>query len=112
MGEVIKIVESLLPTLLSMGIGYLAAAMKLSRDKEKRKNADENLRMDSLQLGVGTLLKTELLTIHDRYPRGTAPDAVKDHTEDVYNAYHGLGMNGHGTAIYRDIMGFNERQEK
>lgn len=110
MGEVIKIVESLLPTLLSMGIGYLAAAMKLSRDKENRKNADETLRMDSLRLGVGTLLKTELLSIDEKYPNGVAPEHVKEHTEDVYKAYHGLGMNGHGTAIYRDIMGLDERR--
>ena len=111
MSEVVSIVESLLPTLLSVGIGYLAAAIKLSRDKENRKTADETLRMDSLRLGVGTLLKTELLSIDEKYPDGVAPEHVKDHTEDVYKAYHGLGMNGHGTQMYRDIMGLNERQE-
>ena len=110
MGEVLHIVESLLPTLLSMVIGYLAAAMKLSRDKENRKTADAALRMESLRLGVGTLLKTELLSIHEQYPNGAAPEPVKEQTEDLYEAYHGLGMNGHGTQIYRNIMGLDERR--
>lgn len=85
-------------------IGLLAGMII---DDIMRRHREYSAYEKALMNGVGMLLKIELYDVHDKYPNGNAPDKIKEHIQSVYEAYHGLGMNGYGTQMYNDIMGGN-----
>ena len=62
---------------------------------------------DAMQTGVRVLLLCKLeqqqdTMVHDHH--GVADNDFKLRAQRVYDAYHGLGGNGHGTQVNNDIQ--------
>jgi len=66
----------------------------------------ENQKMDALMDGVRSLLRNELVKTHKECVVKNAGCTLvdKEVTERNYRAYHALGGNGTGTALYDEIM--------
>lgn len=67
---------------------------------------DERGRDSPLSEGVCVLLlcKLEAMQAEMVANHGIAGNALKARAQKVYDAYHALGGNGHGTQINRDIQ--------
>lgn len=63
-------------------------------------------RMDAMQEGTRTILRSRLLDLHEKYvvTGDGCPDWVKQEATQVYEAYHGMGGNGTGTHYYKEII--------
>lgn len=94
------IISGVLTTIIGLLAGMLINELR-------RRRIEYSKHEQALMNGVGMLLKIELYDVHDKYPNGNAPDKIKEHIQGVYEAYHGLDMNGYGTQMYNDIMGGN-----
>lgn len=56
--------------------------------------------------GIRAILRNELIVLHRGLveEQGLCTLADKEYAERTYQAYHELGGNGTGTALYEDIM--------
>jgi hypothetical protein len=70
------------------------------------RRVDERGRDSPLSEGVRVLLlcKLEAMQAEMVANHGIAGNALKARAQKVYDAYHALGGNGHGTQINRDIQ--------
>lgn len=62
-------------------------------------------RDQAMEYGLQTLLYQKLQQIHSEMIRrgGWCPDDLKKTADRIYGAYHALGGNGVGTAMWHDI---------
>ena len=102
-------VGTLAPLLVSAltGVaGYAGGKLRELRRKtaERERAADE--RREALAQGVGLLLRARLTQLHADWvvPGCGCPVSVKREAQEVYRAYHALGLNGTGTHLYREIV--------
>ncbi|MEE8735341.1 hypothetical protein [Bifidobacterium subtile] len=70
------------------------------------RRVDERGRDSPLSEGVRVLLlcKLEAMQAEMVANHGIADNSLKARAQKVYDAYHALGGNGHGTQINRDIQ--------
>lgn len=63
-------------------------------------------RLRAIEAGLRQLLRSRLVEIHREYVVEGKPIRldIKDDADRTYAAYHELGGNGTGSAIYDDIM--------
>lgn len=80
-------------------IGALVGAVVASCKRRSAKG-------DAMEQGMRALMRRELITLHKDYviDLGYCPVIIKDHAGQVYKAYHTLGGNGTGTALYEEIL--------
>lgn len=81
----------------------LKSARRTATEHERRQ---ERL-LDALADGVRELLMSKLeglrhTMVHEQH--GIADDDFKSQAQRVYDCYHALGGNGHGTALNNDIQ--------
>ena len=101
--------ETLSPVVVSIVTGVAGFAMgklrELRRKADEREREDER-RQQALAQGVGLLLRARRTQLHADWvvPGCGCPEAVKREAQEVYRAYHALGLNGVGTHLYREIM--------
>ena len=69
-----------------------------------RRHATE--REEAMELGMRTLLRQKLIDYHKEYvvDEKPCPVRVKEQATAVHDAYHKLGGNGTGTALWQEIM--------
>lgn len=85
--------------------GYLVAKLSDLKRKHEEQEAVEDTKTDALCVGVRSLLRNELVKAHrDTTTRGGCSLLEKEIAERNYNAYHDLGGNGTGTAMFAQIM--------
>lgn len=96
----------LLVSALTGVAGYAGGKLRELRRKatERERTADE--RREALAQGVGLLLRARLTQLHADWvaPGCACPAHVKREAQDVYRAYHALGLNGVGTHLYEELM--------
>jgi hypothetical protein len=67
------------------------------KENERRQNAMER--------GIRSLLRAELVRAHSKWmPRGYCPLETKEYVSRTYDAYHNMGGNDIGSAMYHDLM--------
>ena len=61
--------------------------------------------MDALKEGMRTLLRNELVAAHREWyeEKGYITLEALEFCQQTYNAYHGLGGNGSGDKLFKDI---------
>lgn len=76
-------------------IGWCVASLKRDRKEQK-----------AISNGVGVLLRSRLIDLHERYVIEAQPCSidVKQEADGIYVAYHELGLNGMGTELHRQIL--------
>lgn len=78
--------------------GAVAAGLVVAVKKEKTK-------YDSLQTGMLSLLRAELIRSGEKYlKQGWIPIYAQDAYDNAYIAYHGLGGNGTMTGMHEKVM--------
>lgn len=106
-----EIITSLVSGFILSGVGALCgilwAKLKQARlEARAHENRQERV-LDALSNGVRELLMCKLESlrhtmVHDQ--QGIADDEFKAQSQRIYDCYHALGGNGHGTAINDDIQ--------
>lgn len=60
----------------------------------------------AMEHGMTAILRQQLIELHRIWviERGYAPVEIKEQADDIYEAYSGLGGNGTGTELHRQIL--------
>ena len=80
---------------------------RLNEFDEKREKArkENERRQNAMERGIRSLLRAELVRAHSKWmPRGYCPLETKEYVSRTYDAYHGMGGNDIGSAMYHDLM--------
>lgn len=73
--------------------------------KREEARKENELRQNAMERGIRSLLRAELIHCHAKWmPRGMCPLETKEYIQRTYDAYHGLGGNDIGSAMYADLM--------
>lgn len=90
----------------SIAVGWAMGGIKGAAKEraEAQKEAVED--RDTVRRILRTLLYCRLADMHRRYVVDEIPctPADKQEAEEVYREYHGIGGNGSGTTLYKEIM--------
>lgn len=94
--------DSIFTNLLCAGIlafaGFLWRRMTCYKESQQ-----------SLENGLRALLKDRIISIHEEATQaGYITYAELERAQYIYNAYHGLGGNGTGTALMADLKGMKK----
>lgn len=87
--------------------GILWQQLKQAREKPRLQEARQERQLDLLSEAVRELLLSKLETIRRHMvfdDDGVADDATKKESQRIYDIYHAMGGNGHGTALNNDIQ--------
>lgn len=98
--------EFLIEHLLDFILGAILTALSAAVIKEKHK-------YDSLQSGMLSLLRAELIRSGEKYiEQDYVPIYAKDAYDKAYEAYHGLGGNGTMTELHTKVMALQTTKPK
>ena len=69
---------------------------------------------DAQRDGIRSLLRNEIVRLHRELVEAQGWCALEDkeYATRTYDAYHELGGNGTGTALYEDIMNLSIREQQ
>lgn len=101
-----QIAVTAVTSVVSIAVGWAMGGIKgAARESAKQQKAAVEDR-DTVRRILRTLLYCRLADMHRRYVVDGVPctPAEKQEAEEVYEEYHGLGGNGSGTALYKEIM--------
>lgn len=101
-----QIAVTAIMSVVSIAVGWAMGGLKGAAKEraEAQKAAMED--RDTTRRILRTLLYCRLADMHRRYVVDGVPctPAEKQEAEEVYSEYHGIGGNGSGTALYKEIM--------
>ena len=84
-------------------------AFDAKRDEARKENEK---RQNAMERGIRSLLRAELVRAHSKWmPRGYCPLETKEYVSRTYDAYHGMGGNDIGSAMYHDLMELPTKQD-
>ena len=96
-----SIMANCIYAILCMAVGYLWN--KLKHFDERQHSTDE---------GLQALLKDRLISIYTKAKRAQCVTFEQlERADMIYSAYHGLGGNGTGTAIIKELRGMPKVHE-
>lgn len=94
---------------LLFGSGIVATIIKIIYESTK----SQNLKMQSLQLGVQAMLRDRLYQMYNYYSKkGYATIHAKENFSNLYTQYHNLGQNGVMDEIRDKFMKLPEKGEE
>lgn len=86
---------------LLFGSGFLVTLSRYVFKKLK----ENDLKTESVQLGVQALLRDRLISEYNKYMKlGYAPIYAKDNFDNMWIRYHNLGVNGVMDEIHNTFM--------
>lgn len=109
------VIQSIIPTTVSLFLGFVIGRMNKKADKkdameeanqlEQKQRTEESERSIKLvSEGICELLRVKLIEYHDQYmEKGSIPSYVFDNFTSMYNTYHDLGGNGMITHMYEEL---------
>ena len=104
MSNLITIILSILSASGILGIGTRAILSRLHRQEAQQK---------ALEKGVQALLRDRMLHSYNKYTDlGYAPVYAKENFENMYQQYHGLGVNGVMTKLHVEFMELPSNKEE
>lgn len=94
------------PIIQSVVIWIVTGVLGVASGWAASKWRDIRKRDRSLEAGVRELLLAQLESLRREMvdAGGVADDDLKGRAQRLYDAYHGMGGNGHGTALNNDIQ--------
>lgn len=114
MADILEIIiKWAIPFILSTAASAAIAYTKALRKKHTEREEEINKRIKALEDGVQSLLRSEIMRVHDKYSGpGYCPQYEKDALELAYKAYHALGGNDIATKLYNDVIKLPETEQK
>lgn len=108
MGDIItSLVSGLILSAVGGVCGILWTRLRQARQDAQAHESRQEQIIDALAQGVRELLMCKLESlrhtmVHEQ--QGVADDDFKSQAQRIYDCYHALGGNGHGTALNDDIQ--------
>jgi hypothetical protein len=95
--------------LLKRALGKMLDGFDAKRDEARIEQEQYHNRReqeyDAIRKGIRSLLRTELIHENRKWVKlSYCPLASKEYVQRTYEAYHALGGNDVGTAMYEEIM--------
>ena len=86
--------------------GALGAAVKMHKERERKADAKFDAEHYLLLQGMRALMKSELFRLHAEYVQTGKPVPldIKEQANSVHEVYAGLGGNGVGTHLWKELM--------
>lgn len=102
----VQIAMTAITSAVCTAVGWVMGGIKgAAKERAEQQKATVEDR-DTVRRILRTLLYCRLADMHRRYVVDGVPctPAEKQEAEEVYTEYHGIGGNGSGTALYKEIM--------
>lgn len=104
--EASEVFLALFSVVMTAVVGALGAAVKMHKERERKADAKFDAEHDLLLQGMRALMKSELFRLHAEYVQTgkTVPLDIKEQANSVHEVYAGLGGNGVGTHLWKELM--------
>ena len=95
---------TLLPIVATSLMGYVVWYLQTQKKQTTARVEEENKRREANSNGTKVMLLYMLERLHTEYKlQGFVSHEQRNRFREIYEAYHNLGGNGYGTALWEDI---------
>ena len=95
---------TLLPIIATSLMGYVVWYLQTQKKQTTIRIEEENKRREANANGTKVMLLYMLERLHTEYKlQGFVSHEQRNRFKEIYEAYHNLGGNGYGTALWEDI---------
>ena len=95
---------TLLPIVATSLMGYVVWYLQNQKKQTTARVEEENKRREANSNGTKVMLLYMLERLHTEYKlQGFVSHEQRNRFREIYEAYHNLGGNGYGTALWEDI---------
>ena len=104
--EASEVFLALFSAVMTAVVGALGAAVKMHKERERKADAKFDAEHDLLLQGMRALMKSELFRLHaeDVQTGKPVPRDIQEQANSVHEVYAGLGGNGVGTHLWKELM--------
>lgn len=103
---------TVLPIVVTSLMGYVVWTLQNGKKQEKVRIEEENKKREANAQGTKMMLLYMLERLYEEYKlQDYVTHEQRDRFYEIYNAYHNLGGNGYGTALWETIEGLDIRND-
>lgn len=104
--EASEVLLAVFSAVMTAVVGALAASVRKYKERERKADAKFDAEHELLLNGMRALMKSELFRLHADYVQTGKPVPldIKEQANSVHEVYAGLGGNGVGTHLWRELM--------
>ena len=103
---------TVLPIVVTSLMGYVVWTLQNGKKQEKARIEEENKKREANAQGTKMILLYMLERLYEEYKlQNYVTHEQRDRFFEIYNAYHNLGGNGYGTALWETIEGLDIRND-
>ena len=104
--EASEVLLAVFSAVMTAVVGALAASVRKYNERERKADAKFDAEHELLRNGMRALRKSELFRLHADYVQTGKPVPldIKEQANSVHEVYAGLGGNGVGTHLWRELM--------
>ena len=103
---------TVLPIVVTSLMGYVVWTLQNGKKQEKVRIEEENKKREANAQGTKMILLYMLERLYEEYKlQDYVTHEQRDRFYEIYNAYHNLGGNGYGTALWETIEGLDIRND-
>lgn len=104
---------TLLPIVATSLMGYVVWYLQSAKKREREKAEEIERKREANANGTRVMLLYMLERLHTEYKlQGFVSHEQRDRFKEIYEAYHNLGGNGYGTALWEDIEEIEIRNDE
>lgn len=104
---------TLLPIVATSLMGYVVWYLQTQKKQSKVRIEEEDKKREANANGTRVMLLYMLERLHTEYKlQGFVSHEQRNRFREIYEAYHNLGGNGYGTALWEDIKELEIRNDE
>ena len=104
---------TLLPIVATSLMGYVIWYLQTQKKQSKVRIEEEDKKREANANGTRVMLLYMLERLHTEYKlQGFVSHEQRNRFREIYEAYHNLGGNGYGTALWEDIKELEIRNDE
>ena len=104
---------TLLPIVATSLMGYVVWYLQTQKKQSKVRIEEEDKKREANANGTRVMLLYMLERLHTEYKlQGFVSHEQRNRFREIYEAYHNLGGNGYGTALWEDITELEIRNDE
>lgn len=112
MDILIQTYYTLLPIIATALMGYVVWYLQTSKKTSIKKVEEDHAKQEANCNGTRVILLYMLERLHTEYKmQGFVSHEQRDRYFEIYDAYHGLGGNGYGTRMWKDVQSLEIRND-
>lgn len=112
MDILIQTYYTLLPIIATALMGYVVWYLQTSKKTSIKKAEEDHAKQEANCNGTRVILLYMLERLHTEYKmQGFVSHEQRDRYFEIYDAYHGLGGNGYGTRMWKDVQSLEIRND-